>query len=53
MKFELKEYHFDVSDQDLIVDLKRVAKELQKEAISLKSVVYSIHKRRAVYCTMA
>lgn len=34
MKFELNEYHRNVSDQDLIADLERVARELKKEAIS-------------------
>jgi len=31
MKFELKEYHFNVPDQNWIADLQRVAKELKKE----------------------
>jgi len=30
MKFELDKYHRDTSDEELIADLKRVAKELQK-----------------------
>lgn len=34
MKFELNEYHRNVSDMDLITDLKKVAKELSKEAIT-------------------
>lgn len=33
MKYELKPYHFNVSDEDLLADLKRVARELKKEAI--------------------
>ena len=35
MKFELEEFHRDVSDEELISDLKRVALELDKTAISI------------------
>lgn len=34
MKFELNEYHFNVPDQDLISDLKKVAQKLHKKTIS-------------------
>jgi len=34
MKFELNEYHRNVPDKDLIADLKKVSKELSKEAIT-------------------
>lgn len=34
MKFELKPYNRDVPDEDLIADLKKVARELKKEALT-------------------
>lgn len=34
MKFELEEYHRDVSEDELISDLKRVASELNKKSIT-------------------
>ena len=33
-KFELEEYHRGITDEELIVDLKRVAQELNKKAVS-------------------
>ena len=34
MKFELKEYHHGTTDEELIADLKRVAKELKKDSVT-------------------
>lgn len=34
IKFELNEYHRNMSDEDLINDLKRVAKDLEKNAVT-------------------
>jgi len=35
MKFELNEYHRNTSDEELIEDLKRVAKLLQKDSVTI------------------
>ena len=35
MRFELREHHHNVSDQELIADLKKVAQELRKDAITM------------------
>ena len=34
IKFELEEYHRNISDDELLSDLKRVASELQKPSIT-------------------
>ena len=34
MKFELEEYHRGIKDEELIADLQKVAKELNKRAVS-------------------
>ena len=34
MKFELKEYHHGITDEELIADLKRVAKVLNKDSVT-------------------
>ena len=34
MKFELKEYHHGIKDEELIADLRRVASELKKDSVT-------------------
>ena len=34
MKFELEEYHRNITDDELVADLKRVATELSKDSIT-------------------
>ncbi len=34
MKFELEEYHRNISDEELIADLKRVAAQLRKKSVT-------------------
>ena len=34
MKFELKEYHHGITNEELIADLQRVAKELKKDSVT-------------------
>lgn len=46
MKFELNEYHRNVPDQELIADLKKVAKELRKDAITMDE-----YDERGKYCS--
>ena len=36
MKFELEQYHRDVTDDDLIADLKRVANDLNKRSVTFR-----------------
>lgn len=36
MKFELNEYHRNTSDEELIEDLMRVAKLLQKDSVTIE-----------------
>ena len=46
MKFELNEYHRNAPDEDLIADLKRVAQELRKDAITMDE-----YDERGKYCS--
>jgi hypothetical protein len=34
MKFELEEYHRGVTDEELLADLRHVAKELSKDSVT-------------------
>lgn len=43
MKFELEEYHRDITDEELIADLKRVSNELDKKSVSFRS--YNVRGR--------
>jgi len=43
MKYQLEPYHRDVSDEDLIQDLKRVATELEREKVTMDE--YNEHGR--------
>lgn len=44
LKFELEEYHRNISDEELLADLKRVTSELEKS-----SVTYNEYKKRGRY----
>ena len=46
MRFELCEHHHNVSDQDLIAGLKKVAQELRKDAITKDE-----YDERGKYCS--
>lgn len=46
MKFELEEYHRNVPDQKLILDLLKIAEELNKE-----TVTYDEYNERGAYCS--
>lgn len=46
MKFELDEYHRNVPDRELIADLLKIAKELNKE-----TVTYDEYNEKGAYCS--
>lgn len=45
MKFELKDFHRNVSSDELLADLKRVSNELCRE-----SVTYDEYDEKGSYC---